>query len=566
VHKLNKKLTFLFIFLLNSLITNALVPLENLELGDFSEQYKQEKTDPLNYIFTDDKKRTSGDDKNKYSLAFFRGLYEEGENLKQFCQSKPRVTYATPWERTQVKRAHIATLQYLGLDITTRAIVEYARYFEFSDSEFNNLVEGLTGNYCSTNTSVISISQLKKNFEVKFKVGGGINLPTIKDNKFFAKSLRNISTLDKAKEREFVTTIELFKTFCSWGGEVENLRLLVPLVKTSVVNSFVSRQMDGKKLKWNPFDNNFKFVKGDTVRVRCENLICRKHLDKKKKFKMPKSVGHESYYDDYNRLFCEDFSQEIYETKNQVPKLSKIIKQRTFDEDNFLVSQFVSLITGIPDFLLRAKKYDQGKEFLRASVDNSWDSWALKQSQNYQRDLYYEEPLTIELVSDELFFKPRKANFKVIFDVNVGEFDRSNQIAGKLKTFYNLKVSKSFLRWIGREWKELDPRRKKYKKDILDKFHAQITDQVQDLVKKLPFPDLEANFEKIIIKQLLSQLERADGRFYRDLARDLVSVPIEFNFAPFALKYLRFQYKVRKNEERAKDLQFIFKRREIAKK
>ena len=139
-------------------------------------------------------------------------------------------------------------------------------------------------------------------------------------------------------------------------------------------------------------------------------------------------------------------------------------------------------------------------------------------------------------------------------------------MVGKLKTFYNIKISRSFLKWIGREWKSLDPRRKKYKKDLLDKFNSQITDQVQALVKKLPFPELVANFEKIIIRELLNQLVKTDVRFYRDLSRKLVTVPIEFNFAPFALKYLRFQYQVKKNEERAKDLQFIFKRRELAKK
>ncbi len=560
-----KYLTFLVMYIY-TLQVNALVPLESLELGDFSELYTQDSSDPLNYIFTNDKDRTKGDDKNKRRLAYFRGVYEEGENFKQYCQQSPKVQYATPWDRVQVKRAHLSTLQYLGLDITVRAIVEYARYFEFNESEFNNLTQGLIGNFCSTNISVISKSQLQKNFQVKFKVGGEISLPSIKDNQFFPKSLRNISTLDKAREREFLNTIELFKSFCSWGGEVDNLRLLTPLARSPLISSFVSRQMVGKRINWSPVDNNFFMAKANTVQVKCENLVCRRHLDKSKEYQIPKSVGHKNFYDDYKKIYCEDFLFTDYKVKDQVPKILKIIKQRTFDEDNFLISQFVSLLTGIPDFMARAKKYIEGKDFLRASMDKTWDQWAINQSKNFQKDLYYEEPLTIELVDNEMFYNTKEANLKVVFDVNLGEFDRANQIVGKLKTYFNIKISRSFLKWVGREWKEMDPRKKKYRQDVLVKFRAQISDQVREAVKKLPFAQFDGNFQSIIMRELLAQLVITDGSFYRNRSKGLITVPIEFNFAPFALRYLRFQYKIKKNAEDAKDMQLIFRRRELAKK
>jgi hypothetical protein len=560
------KFILLNLIIISSWKVYALVPLENLELGDFSETYSQGKTDPLNYIFTTDNERTQGKDELKRKLANFRGFYEEAENYKNSCKTQQRIQYPTPWDRTQVKRAHLATLQYLGLDVTVRALVEYAKYFEFSESEFNNFSEGLIGNYCSTNISVISINQLKKNLKIKYQTGDGMQLPSIENNSLFPKALLNVSTKDETMKKEFLTTIELFKSFCSWGGEVKNLRLLTPLVRSPIIHSFISRQMIGKKISWDPINNKYFMSKGETIRVRCENLICRRHLNSGKEFTLPFSVGHNNYYDDYRRLYCEDFSIEDYKLKQQIPKISKIIKQRTMAEDNFLVSQFIALLTGVPDFLLHADSYQQGQDFLRSSVDDTWTKWAKSQTENYKKELYYEEPLTIELVDNEYYFKRDKANFQVIFDINLGEFDKSVEIKGKIKTYFDLKVSRSFLKWIGREWKMLDPRKKKYKKDLLDKFHAQVTDQIQKSIKNLPFENFEGSFEKIIIKEMLSQLGKVNDSFYRNRDKELLTIPISFNFAPFALKYLHYRFQVDRNAQRMKNMQLIFKRRELAKK
>ena len=72
------------------------------------------------------------------------------------------------------------------------------------------------------------------------------------------------------------------------------------------------------------------------------------------------------------------------------------------------------------------------QEILRTSFDQTWDDWAKGQIKTQSRDLYYEELLAVELVEREMYFNPFKPDFKVVFDVNLGELDRANRIVGKI--------------------------------------------------------------------------------------------------------------------------------------
>ena len=45
-----------------------------------------------------------------------------------------------------------------------------------------------------------------------------------------------------------------------------------------------------------------------------------------------------------------------------------------------MVSQMIALITGIPDFLVGAKKLNDGLDFMKASMERSWGMWAKKQT------------------------------------------------------------------------------------------------------------------------------------------------------------------------------------------
>jgi hypothetical protein len=553
----------IFLILVFSCSSHGLVPLESILLGDFSEKYSKESKDPFDYLFL---KKTELDGKmsKKRQLTIYRGYYEEGENLKKFCSKKQKISYPTLWQKDQVKRSTFATLQYIGLDISVRSISQYAKYFEFSSDEYNNLVENIVGNSCSRNLSIISIKQLKKNFLTRFKGENSFDLPSIEGNPLFPKKLATMVSKDDAKEREFLKTVEMFKTFCSWGGDTENTRLLVPYIKHPVVFSMLIRQISSELLEWNPEDRKVLKMKNQkSLQVLCEGLICRRVTKVKFKKRFPKSIGHKSLQNDLARLYCSELRDADYVVKGQAKKISKIIKSMTFDSENFLVGQFIALQTGIPDFFLRANNFKKASTFLRYNVDTTWDEWAYNQIDKFKGDVYYEEPLTLELVSRDLYYKNYESKFKVVFDVNLGEIDRANQMVGKVSSKFDIKFSFKFLKWARREWIQLDPRNKYRKESLFNKMKHRIKPSVERVRKKFPVPPWEGDLDVIIRNEILNQIADYEGSYFEDNDSGMVNIPIVINFAPYALKYLRYEYRVKENQRKSKEQDKLFRLKQV---
>ncbi|OUR97230.1 hypothetical protein A9Q84_12960 [Halobacteriovorax marinus] len=553
----------IFLIMLISVSSNALVPLESILLGDFSKRYSKESEDPFDYLY----KRNGeleGKQAHKRQLTIYRGFYEEGKNLQNSCKSSDKVGYATPWQKDQVRRSLLATLQYIGLDISIRAIPQYAKYFEFSRDEYVNMVDNLVGNYCSKNLSIISLKQLRKNFLVRYDEENTFKLPSIEGNTLFPEKLSSIANKDDAKEREFLKTIRLFQSFCSWGGDIENLRLLVPFIKHPVIYKLLMRQISGRNLDWKENSRSVISVrKQKTIKVLCDGLICRKVKSGKFYKYFPTSVGHKSFDDDLGRLYCQEIRDVDYKIKGQAPKIAKIIKSMTFDEENLLVAQFISLQTGIPDLFIRSNNYKSAINFLRFNIDKTWNDWSDSQIDRFQGEVYYEEPLTMELVERSLYYKNYVAKFQVIFDVNLGELDRANQKVGKISTKFTIPFSNKFLKWARSEWIALDPRNKKRKDELFSKMKIRIQPIVENIRKKFPVAPWNGNLHAIIRNELLDQLSLYQGPYFKENTTGMVKVPIKINFAPYALKYLRYEYKVKQNEEKSRRQDKLFKLKEI---
>ncbi|MCO4794761.1 MAG: hypothetical protein KC493_13665 [Bacteriovoracaceae bacterium] len=560
--KMKSKILFsaILIYLLTGSICYGLVPIESVILGNFSNSYKDEISDPLDYIF---KMSTVNDEDNlaeyREYVALYRGFYEEGVSLDNRCKERPSALYGKPNEKDRVTRSMMASLQYVGLDVLSRAIPQYAKYFEFSKEEYTNLVENLTGKWCSQNLTIISLKTLKDNFKAKFESKNSFKLPEFGDNPLFPKKLATFVPEDKAKEREFKQSIDLFKAFCSWGGDIQDTRLMVPLLRNPQVMAFIIRQMSGLKLTWSRIDQGFRYEKDDsTVRVHCRNLICRRYNPTRFKTEMPRAVGSKGFQDDFQRIYCENMRDIDFVMKGQVKKVLKNIKNLTFDDQNLQVAQMISLITGVPDLLVRSEKYTDARVLLRSSVDRIWNTWAEKQSGKFGKDLLFEESLTLELVNKDLFFNRYQKNFKVIFDVNLGEYDRVNQMIGKISTSFNVKVSKGFLNWTRKQLHSDEDDYLELRAKAKKRFKSLVTDFVEEARFKFSIPPWKGDIEELIVREVFSQILRIRGTLYEVDDRGMVNIPIVFNYGPFALKYIRYQHKVNKNQEKIrKTLEFF---------
>ena len=104
--------------------------------------------------------------------------------------------------------------------------------------------------------------------------------------------------------------IELFKSFCSWGGDPLKKRLMVPLLKNASIMSFIYRQMLGFKIKVSD-QGLYRLQEGhEFFPVICENLICRSKDPTIFFRKIPKSLGGIDLKEDFNYLYCDDFKKK----------------------------------------------------------------------------------------------------------------------------------------------------------------------------------------------------------------------------------------------------------------
>jgi hypothetical protein len=548
----------------------ALIPLENVLLGNYAQQSTVEGSDPIEGLFLryEQSVVNSGVLKNpigitlesnvskkdllraRIKLGLYRGYIEEGYNLENICKERPKINFAIPSEKLQAKRAFLATLQYLVLDLTSHYLPLYAKYFEFEKDDYNNLVDGLISNSCSQNLTTVSLKQLRLNMIQRYDRPSNIRLPSVKGNPYFPEKLARSESRVSARKNEFAWTVELFKSACSWGNDPANYGLLVPLLRSPVISSMVVRELSGNALSWVDELNKPAIEKSSqAVRISCQNLICRKSNLENFLRLTPRSVGSTSIGNDFMRLYCSEFRDADYLIKFQVPQIVKKVKSITFDEQNLLVGQFISLATGVPDFLVQSPKFSNLKELLRSSMDRAWDFWANTQKNTFNKALAYEEPLKIQVVESELYFRKFKPEFSVELDINQGEFDRVISIVGKLRTKMKLTFSKKFLKWAREKWKSIDQGKDlKEAERIKIPFRKMVEDQVAALVAGYPVVPISTKIDELIVVELLDQLTTYEGDFFIKDVSGLIEVPVYINYGIFALRHMRDRYIIKKNQ------------------
>lgn len=545
--------TLLILPLILSLIVSeayALAPVESLVLGDFSSEYSENKTDPLNYVFSIESNLKNSSMSFKKQLAVYRGFYEEAKNTVNSCRERHTSTYANDWEKVQVKRSTMAVVQYIGLDLITRALPEYAKKMEYTREEYVNMVEGLVGNYCSTNLSVISKRELLNNFTIKFDKENSYKLPNVIGNPFFPDNMDEYLPPKLALQQEFLYTVKLFQSLCSWNGNPNNPGLMVPILKNSAIMSFIARQMSNRSIGWNEISNSVYLNEDkNSVQVWCENLVCRKVSSDVFMRKFQYSIGGISVEEDIKRLYCDDFSLSDYKPQESDPRLAKIMNSISFDEENFINSQFIALITGVPDFLLRAEKFSAGEDIFRSSIDYTWTKWAKAATDKLNSDLLFEEPLSLEIVPYTQYTDRRSSKLKVVFDANLGEFDRINQRNGKLRVAFKISLANKFLDFYRRSQQEALTDTNKEKFRLMNRLQLQMASDISRAQEKLIIPPWKGNLSMIIAYELTSQIMETPERYLDFKKPGMQEIEVEINYGLFALKYINHQLEVKKRTE-----------------
>ncbi len=525
------------LLLFHAYTATALVPVEGIILGEATEEIQ---TDPLKSIFSDIYDRSSTGENKKIKL--YQSTYESGQNLAASCSYLEAPVYSTPWQEKQARRGIAATLQYIGLDTTIKAIGAYAKKMEVGPDEFKKLSNNLVKNYCSKNITIFSLRNIEKSLQYYYEKPEMNIIPSVATSPFATKAVKNSTEKPEARSREFDKVLANFRAFCSWGGEVEDYRMLTPYLNNRFIMAFVFKNMAGVQDK---IDEKLQKVETipskDTVQVACTDLICRKEAPASFKRIFPLSVGSTGLSTDLSKVYCHHLRFQD-SPKTSVPVVKEWIKNSELEGPILETSQFISLMTGVPDFFSGVKTFVDIPLLVRSNIDERWNLWAKNVLNTFSRDLLYEESLKVKVEPRRDIAELATHGFIIDFTVTLGEMDRLLRSNDKLDLSFNLKLSKNYLRSIKNKWISLEndvdlEGQKKLREDIARYINHQLKEKEKMFSQKLWNDD----FANLIADELIQQTKAYRGSMFKSYKDEVLKVPVKFSYGLFALSYLRYR-------------------------
>lgn len=533
-----KKLGFLGLFL--SIPALALVPVEGILMGEAHEAIQ---SDPLRRIFSHTKEE-KGLTPEQRKIKYYNASYTAGMALGESCSYLGAPEYSTPWQNKQIRRNVVATLQYIGLDTTIKAIGAYAHKMGVEKEEFSRLSQNLIRNYCSQNVTVFSLKTIEKSLAYYFENPDEKIIPGFSEMPGTPVKVVDNSEKQDSRSREFDLVVKNFRAFCSWGGDAEDYRLLASFLNNKFIMSFVFKNMTGVKDYFDPTEEKVvpKFDTQNTVQVGCRDLICRK-MDYAvfKKF-TPESIGSTGLETDLAKLYCHHFRYQSPKGRGTVPQVAKWIKDQELEDPIFETNQFISLMTGIPDLMSGAEDYVDVPSLIKTSVDERWTKWANSTLGFFSQDLLYEESLKIKVEPRRNTASIAMRGFSVDLSVTVGEIDRILSMNDKISMSFDLKLSKNFMRSLKTKWTTLQNNidlegQKEFRADMARYIDIQLKEKQKLFTNKMWTDE----FARLIVDELIGQVMLYQGPLFESYKDEVLSVPVRFNYGFFALSYIRYR-------------------------
>ncbi|MBF0367563.1 MAG: hypothetical protein HQK50_18455 [Oligoflexia bacterium] len=285
------------------------------------------------------------------------------------------------------------------MELSVRAIAAYARHFELSEEEYKRLMSYMLVGSCTQNLTVIPLRDLgiKMLQEFRRKPEELLSLPSFAKNRFFPRNFEKLIDLNKAREQEFMRTLELFRSFCSWSADVDDFRLLLPLLQNRFIISWLAEQMGRMKKRWNKEKQLFEWIHHPkSAQVVCTGSICRKAKNYEEFLqRFPRNLGFTGVMEDVYAIYCNKF-RDLRENYSQGEEaILSWKKARSSSDEILLQTQFLSLITGIPDLFGQIEKYSESRELFRMAIDGDFNLWSKRAFESLKLQMHYEEPIRI---------------------------------------------------------------------------------------------------------------------------------------------------------------------------
>jgi hypothetical protein len=485
---------------------------------------------------------------NFKKIKNYQGLLTSGTYFAESCRILEPSTYSTTWKETQAKRSTVATLQYIGLDTTIKAIGSYAKNLQIGENQYNNLVSNMMKQYCSENVTVMSLKTIQKSLEYYYQNPDPNIMPTVEGSPYVTEVFKTGSLTTETRSKEFHYAIRNFRAFCSWGGDAGDYRLLSPYLKNPFIMALVMRNMAGFRFVWDEKSWSMKWQRATDgpVRVMCKDLICRLTSAKDFKNDFPVSTGSTGIVTDLSKLYCQHFRYLDYDLKKTIPEIRDWIQGLEVEEPILESGFFVSLMTGVPDPFMIQKKYSDLPAIVKSSVDERWSKWSRDSLASFSRDLLFEESLRVKAMPRRDLARI-KEGLLLDFHVTLGEMDRIMRNNDKIGMSFDFKLSKNWVRSLMTRFNviatNLDVEGEKaFKEEIARYIDLQLKTKEKLFTQKL----WNDEFSRLIADELLAQVLSYKGKYFESYSDEMITVPVRFSYGIFALCYLRYRSQVAK--------------------
>jgi hypothetical protein len=528
--------------LLAPALAGALTPVEGILLGTATTEIQ---SDPLSLVFSTVSSNAENAEFKKIK-KYQADLYA-GVNFAEYCSTLGPISYSTVWKEQQAKRSIVATLQYIGLDTTIKAIGAYAKNLQIPETEYENMTANLVSRFCSENITVMSLKTIRNALAYYYQNPDPEILPTIENSPYATAAFKSggISSETRSKEMQFV--VRNFRAFCSWGGDSADYRMLPPYLKNPFIMAKIARNMSGRNIGWNEERQRFVAYNDDkAVRVACKDLICRPSTPEVFNREFPLSTGSTGINTDLNKLYCQEFRYLDYDHKKTIPEVKEWIKAQQI-EDPFLESGFfVSLMTGVSDPFMTQNKYSNIPAIVKSSVDERWTKWSKDSLNVFSHDLLFEESIKVRAMPRRQPGSIREG-LLLDFHVTLGEMDRIMRNNDKIHMSFDFKFSKNWLRTLITRWNYISGHLdvegdKALHEDVARYIELQLRTKEKLFTQKVWNDD----FPRLLADELLAQVLSYRGTYFETYQDEMVTVPVRFSYGVFALSYLRYKSQVAK--------------------
>ena len=510
------------------------------------------EVDPLTPLSQHSEREIS--EAQKTSLMQYFAYWQEGRALEQYCdayEGHKQSDHLATSSRNRILRTIMTSSQSIGLDLTTQAIADYAQALKWPTKKFHNLTQNLLRQHCSPNLSTISLKALSRQLLGRYqKSSGAPLLPPLLQGSFpLSAAAPSLDSPSNTLRRQLQLSIELFRNFCSWGGEVEYPRLLSFMFRKPAFAAFLIRRLLGVEVQYHSQQKTSHLVPSSQgIHLDCRSLVCRPTSRQDFLTQFSKLLGGLGAKSGLQRMYCHHLRYLRPHTRGNNPTLEHWVRATSREDVLLMHAHLRALVTGVPEFLLQVTDFKQFNQFLRLTYQPTWQRWAQHNADKLSQFLPYEESLRLVKLNFADWFNPKKAAFAIKFLVALGEFDRTLGAKDKIKLHFSLQMPQNVLSYVRRQTLGTKNARQFDDKNplLVKTLQRQIASQLQAIHKKLLIPPWSQNLGPTIAQEIISQVMAYQGSSLDLPQPHQVSIPIEIAYGPFALRYLHYKWRHKK--------------------